>query len=111
MTFGLSPFSSHTFMVYVLGILSSFGAGLTAPLLTGVDVAFVWVVPVVGAALLADDAGDAVAVALAVVVLVAVFTVVAVAAVTVATCGVACSSQWNGSKLAFGSTHDGFFDA
>lgn len=28
-----------------------------------------------------------------------------------ATCTAGCSSQWKGSKLAFGSTHDGFFEA
>lgn len=36
---------------------------------------------------------------------------VAVVAVAVATSGLACSSQWKGSKLVFGSTHDGFFEA
>lgn len=49
------------------------------------------------------DAGAGLAVAV-----VAVATVVAVA---VATSGLACSSQWKGSKLVFGSTHDGFFEA
>ena len=54
--------------------------------------------PEVGVAV--PDAGAGLAVA-----------VVAVAAVVVATSGLACSSQWKGSKLVFGSTHDGFFEA
>lgn len=50
------------------------------------------------------DAGAGLAVAV-----VAVAAVVV--AVAVATSGLACSSQWKGSKLVFGSTHDGFFEA
>jgi len=41
----------------------------------------------------------------------AAFAVVVALLVVVATCGLACSSQWNGSKLVFGSTQDGFLEA
>lgn len=35
----------------------------------------------------------------------------AVVVVAGATCGLACVSQWNGSKVLFGSAHDGFLAA
>ena len=41
----------------------------------------------------------------------AAFAVVVALLVVVATSGLACSSQWNGSKLVFGSTQDGFLEA
>ena len=88
-------------LVYVWGVLSLFAVLFPALLFELEDI--------VGASVAVSATGVACIAAFAVAAVVVAVTVTV--SVTSATCGWACFSQWKGSKLVFGSTHDGFLEA